>query len=197
VSRVKMKREARNKVDLGAKIASYPMPMVPIGANVKGKANFLPIAWFMEAGSNPPKVATALNRAHYTNQGIKENKTFSICIPSEDMVEATDHCGLVSGTKTDKSEVFDVFYGKLKTAPMITECPVNLECSLYKVVDNDSHEIFIGDIVSTYTEEKYLTDGAVDLKKTKPFMLSMNDRQYHELGKPKAKAWNVGKNYKP
>jgi flavin reductase (DIM6/NTAB) family NADH-FMN oxidoreductase RutF len=197
VSRAKKKNKARNKVDLGAKIASYPMPVVLVGANVNGKANFLPIAWFMESARNPPKVAVALNKAHYTNQGIKENKTFSICIPSEDMVEATDHCGLVSGSRTDKSGVFNVFYGKLKTAPLITECPVNIECSLDKVVDNGSNELFIGDIVSTYTEEKYLTDGTVDLKKTRPFMLSLNDHEYHVLGKTKAKAWNVGKNYKP
>lgn len=197
MSRVRLKREAGNKVDLGAKIASYPMPVVLVGANVNGKANFLPIAWFMQAARRPPKVAVALNRAHYTNQGIKENKTFSVCIPSEDMVAATDHCGLVSGSKADKSGVFEVFYGKLKTAPLITECPVNIECSLDKVVDNGSNELFIGNIVSTYTEEKYLTDGAVDLKKTKPFMLSLNDHQYHVLGKPKAKAWNVGKNFKP
>jgi flavin reductase (DIM6/NTAB) family NADH-FMN oxidoreductase RutF len=192
-----MKREVKSKVDLGAKIASYPMPVVLVGANVDGKPNFLAIAWFMEAARRPPKVAVALNKAHYTNRGIKENKTFSVCIPSEDMVEATDYCGLVSGSKTDKSGVFDVFYGQLKSAPMITECPVNLECSLDKVVDNGSNELFIGDIVSTYTEEKYLTDGAVDIKKTKPFMLSLNDRQYYALGKPKAKAWNAGKNYKP
>lgn len=197
MSVVKTKREVRNKVDLGAKAPPYPMPVVLVGANVNGKANFLAVAWFMQATLRPPKVAVALNKTHYTNQGIKENKTFSVCIPSEDMVAATDYCGLVSGSKADKSGVFDVFYGKLKTAPMITECPVNLECSLDKVVDNGSHEMFIGDIVSTFTEEKYLTDGAVDVKKTKPFMLSLNDHQYHRLGEPKAKAWKVGKNYKP
>jgi flavin reductase (DIM6/NTAB) family NADH-FMN oxidoreductase RutF len=197
MSSVRKKREARNKVDLGAKVASYPMPVTLVGANVNGKANFLAVAWFMQATLRPPKVAVALNKAHHTNQGIKMNKTFSVCIPSEDMVAATDYCGLVSGSKADKSGVFDVFYGKLKTAPMTTECPVNLECSLDKVVDIGSHEMFIGDIVSTFTEEKYLTDGTVDIKKTKPFMLSLNDHQYYRLGEPKAKAWKVGKNYKP
>ena len=197
MSDVTTKGEVKNKIDLGAKVASYPMPISLIGANVKGKANFLVAAWFMAAAISPPKVTVALNKAHYTNQGIKENKTFSVCIPSEDMVKATDYCGLVSGFKADKSGVFDVFYGKLKTAPMITACPVNLECSLDKVIDNGSHEIFVGDILSTYTEEKYLTAGVVDFKKAKPFMLSLNDRLYYALGEPKAKAWETGKNYKP
>lgn len=191
------KIDVNNKIDLGPKVASYPMPVTLIGANVNGKANFLVAAWFMAAGISPPKVSVALNKMHYTNKGIKENKTFSVCLPSEDIVKATDQCGLVSGSKVDKSEVFDVFYGKLKTAPMINECPLNLECKLEKVVDNGGHEIFVGEVFSTITEEKYITAGSVDLKKIKPFILSLNDKLYYELGEMKAKAWNTGNNYKP
>ena len=191
------RRGAKNKINVGAKIASYPMPVVLVGANVKGKANFLAVGWFTAAAHTPPKVAVALNKAHYTNQGIKENKTFSVCIPSEDMIAATDYCGLFSGHKADKSGIFDVFYGDLKTAPMITQCPVNLECKLDKVIDNGSNEMFIGDVTSTFTEQRYLTDGTIDLRKVKPFLLLLDERNYHGLGELKAKAWNVGKNYKP
>lgn len=185
------------KVDLGPKVASYPMPVALIGTNINGKANFLVAAWFTSVSNNPPRVAVALNKTHYTNQRIKDKKTFSVCIPSADMLNATDYCGLVSGAKTDKSKVFDVFYGKLGSAPMISECPVNQECKLEKVVDNGGHELFIGEIVSTFTEDAYLTNGIIDLKKVKPFMLSFHDQRYFELGEPKAKAWNAGKNYKP
>jgi flavin reductase (DIM6/NTAB) family NADH-FMN oxidoreductase RutF len=139
-----MKTGVKNKIDLGATIASYsPFPVVLVGANVKGKPNFLPIGWFVGAGFKPPRVAVVSSRVHYTNKGIKENKTFSVCIPSEDMVEVTDYCGCVSGSKVDKSTFFEVFYGKLKTAPMIMECPVNLECKLEKVIDAGQQEIFI------------------------------------------------------
>ena len=187
----------RSKINLGAKIASYPMPVVLVGANVRRKPNFLAVAWFMAAAHTPPKVAIALNKAHYTNQGIKENRTFSVCVPSEDMIEATDYCGLFSGHKADKSRIFNVFYGDLKTAPMITDCPLNLECKLDKIIDNGSNEMFIGDVASTFTEEKYLTDGVIDMKKVRPLILSLDDRNYHGLGEMKAKAWNVGKNFKP
>ena len=99
MSGVKTEKEAK-KIDLGAKVPPYPMPVILVGANVKGKANFLAVAWFTTAGTTPPKVAIALNKAHYTNQGIKENKTFSVCIPSENIVKATDYCGMVSGSKS-------------------------------------------------------------------------------------------------
>jgi flavin reductase (DIM6/NTAB) family NADH-FMN oxidoreductase RutF len=96
----------------------------------------------------------------------------------------------------DKSRVFDVFYGKLKTAPMITDCPVNLECQLDRIVDTGQHEMFIGEVVSTYAEENYLTEGVVDLLKTKPFILLHKERTYYTLGEPKGKAYSVGKNFK-
>lgn len=191
------KPKKTNKVDLGPKVASYPMPMSLIGANVDGKANFLAAAWYTSLSYNPPRVAVALNKTHYTNQGIKTNKTFSLCIPSEDLLKATDYCGIMTGTKTDKSEVFAVFYGKLETAPMISECPISFECKLEKVVDNNSHELFIGEIVSTLTEERFLTNGVIDFKKIKPFMLSFQDQSYFGLGELKGKAWREGKNYKP
>ena len=194
-----LKGIVKNKVDLGARIASYPMPVVLVGANVEEKPNFLAIGWFVNAGGKPPKVAVVLSNAHYTNQGIKENGTFSVCIPSDEMIVATDYCGLFSGAEVDKSRVFDVFYGKLKTAPMIAECPVNLECKLDKTVDNGQYEMFIGDVISTYTEEKYLTDGTPDLQKTKPFILAARGARaagYYTLGEPKCEAYGVGKNFK-
>jgi flavin reductase (DIM6/NTAB) family NADH-FMN oxidoreductase RutF len=190
-------KNGNKKIDLGAKVASYPMPVALIGTKNGDKANFLVAAWFTSISNNPPKIAVALNKTHFTNQKIKDQKVFSVCIPSEDQLTATDYCGLVSGAKTDKSKVFDVFYGKLASAPMITQCPVNMECKLEKVVDNGPHELFIGEIVSTFTEEAYLTNGVVDLKKVKPFMLSFHDQRYFSLGESKAKAWNTGKNYKP
>jgi flavin reductase (DIM6/NTAB) family NADH-FMN oxidoreductase RutF len=173
------------------------MPMSLIGTTINGKANFLAAAWFTSLSYNPPRIAVALNKTHYTNQGIKTNQTFSLNIPSEDQLKATDYCGIVTGAKTDKSQVFNVFYGKLETAPLISECPVGLECKLENVIDMSSHELFIGEILSTYTEEKYLTNGAIDLRKVKPFMLSFQDQSYFGLGKLKAKAWKEGKNYNP
>jgi flavin reductase (DIM6/NTAB) family NADH-FMN oxidoreductase RutF len=49
------------------------------------------------------------------------------------MVEVTDYCGIVSGKNNDKSRIFDLFYGKLKTIPMIKDCPLNMECKLVEI----------------------------------------------------------------
>jgi flavin reductase (DIM6/NTAB) family NADH-FMN oxidoreductase RutF len=113
-----------DKINLGSTVPSYPMPVSLVGAHVDDKPNFMTVAWFSMASYNPPRMAIVLGKNHYTNPGIKENKAFSVCLPSEDMAEVTDYCGIVSGKKTDKSKIFDLFYGELKTAPMIKDCPL-------------------------------------------------------------------------
>ena len=185
-----------DKINLGSTIPAYPMPVSLVGAHVDGKPNFLTVAWFSMAGHKPPAIAVTLGKGHYTNPGIKENQSFSVCLPSEDMLAAVDYCGITSGKKTDKSEIFDLFYGELKTAPMIRDCPLNLECKLVETVESGLNEIFIGEIVATYTEERYLSDGKPDFKKMKPFILSQPDTAYWSLGKPVAKAWSIGKQFK-
>ena len=162
------------KIELGAKNCLYPLPTTLIGANVDGKPTYITIAHvgIMDLDS----VSLGMAKAHYTNAGIKENKTFSVNIPSTAMVKETDYCGLVSGRHVSKSEVFESFYGVVKTAPMITKCPINMECRLIQTVDFPKHDIFIGEVVATYCDEEYLTDGVVDFSKVDPILFVMNDR---------------------
>jgi flavin reductase (DIM6/NTAB) family NADH-FMN oxidoreductase RutF len=141
-------------------------------------------------------ISLGMAKSHYTNAGIKENGTFSVSIPSIEMAQVSDYCGLVSGKTVDKSKLFDVFYGKLKTAPMIRKCPINMECRLMKTVDFPKHDVFIGEIVETYVDEEYLTDGIVDFAKVQPILFVMNDTGYWKLGQRFANAWDIGKSLK-
>jgi flavin reductase (DIM6/NTAB) family NADH-FMN oxidoreductase RutF len=90
------------KIRIGSKIPVYPMPVALIGAHVNDKPNFLTVAWWSMVNFKPPLIAVVINKGHYTNKGIKENKTFSINIPSSEMVKATDYCSTVSGFEKDK-----------------------------------------------------------------------------------------------
>jgi flavin reductase (DIM6/NTAB) family NADH-FMN oxidoreductase RutF len=139
------------KTKLGCKNCLYPLPTTLVGANVNGKPNFITIAHI--GIINPEAVSLGINKIHYTNNGIRENGTFSVNIPSAELVKETDYCGLVSGKTTDKSSIFKIFYGKLETAPMIEECPVNMECRLIKTVDFPNHDLFIGEIEDTYCDD--------------------------------------------
>ena len=179
------------KVELGAKNCLYPLPTTLVGALVNDKPNYVTIAHvgIMDLES----VSLGMNKRHYTNAGIKANKTFSINIPSTTMIKETDYCGLVSGKDKNKANMFKTFYGTLKTAPMIEQCSINMECELIKTVDFPNHDVFIGKIANTFCDETILTDGDVDIEKVQPILFVMNDQSYYGLGKKLAKAWNIGK----
>lgn len=185
------------KIEIGKGRAYYPMPCSLVGANVAGKPNYLTVAWFTMVNPKPPYVALAMNKTHYTNAGIKENGTFSLNIPSTKMAEATDYCGIVSGKDMDKAGVFETTYGKLKTAPMIRECPFSIECKLVQTIDLPAEELFIGEVMASYCDEACLTGGVPDLRKIDPFLLVMQpESKYVSLGKEIGTAWKMGKNFK-
>lgn len=186
--------ETGEKKAIGARNFLYPMPITLVGAYVNGKPNYLTVAFCGIVHVSPPMIAVTLGKMHYTNEGIRENHCFSVNIPSRHMVEVTDYCGMVSGKKSDKSEIFETFCGKLEKAPMILECPVNLECRLVDILDfGGANEVFIGEIVESYAEERYLCNEIPDIEKIEPIVFSMYDNNYWGIGKHLGKAWSIGK----
>ena len=167
------------------------MPAFLIGANVDGKPNFMTAAWSGIAGSVPPMITVALQHHRYTLKGMKQNMTFSVNVPSSDQVKETDYCGVVSGSKVDKVAEcrFKVFYGKLGTAPLIDQCPVNLECKIIQILDVGSHELIVGRIEEAYISDNCLTDGKPDVNKVKPIVYA--GQKYMTLGEVVLGAFTV------
>jgi flavin reductase (DIM6/NTAB) family NADH-FMN oxidoreductase RutF len=183
------------KVTIESKTTVYPMPAFLIGANVDGKPNYMAAAWSGIGGGTPPVITVGIRHTRYTLKGIKQNMTFSVNVPSADLAKETDYCGIESGSKVDKVSVckFEVFYGKLETAPMIEQCPVNLECSVLQLLDLGSHILVVGRIEETYVSEEYMTDGNPDVDKIKPFAYTVGqDRHYRTLDEDIGKAFGIG-----
>lgn len=181
------------KVKINNNVFVYPMPVTLLGANVGGKANFMTLGWVSRVNANPPMLGVGVHKSHYTAEGIKENKSFSVNFPEAEMIRETDYCGIVSGEKADKSGLFEVFYGELETAPMIKECTLNLECKLVETIEFPTNYFFVGEIVGAYSEEQYMTQGKPDIKKMEPLLLTMPDNSYWKVGDYAGEAWKSGK----
>ena len=181
------------KIKLGPEPLILPMPALVVGANVNEKPNFMILSWCGIAGYKPPAITVAMNRARHTLKGIRENGTFSVNVPSCRMIKKADYCGIYSGRKRDKSQIFKIFYGELKTAPLIEECPINLECKALHYLDMRSHILIVGEIIEIYVSEGCLTDGKVDAEKIDPPIYIRTTMKYHRLGEVLASAFRVGK----
>lgn len=186
-----------NKIKTGWKLPPIPLPVCLLGAHVNGKPNFNTIVWFNMLHDNPPLVGVAMSKKHYTNKGIKQNRSFSINIPTSDMVVVTDYCGLHSGSKVDKAKEFELFYGDLQTAPMIKKCGVNIECKLVSTKEFKNTELFIGEIVEIYSDEKYVKDKKPNVKNFDSFIFLMPNGPYSKIGNYLAEAYEVGTSYIP
>ena len=182
------------KIALGNKNYFYPNPTILVGVTVHGKPNYLNVSYAGIANRSPAMLFISLNKLHYSTFGIKESKAFSVNIPSTHMLSETDYCGLVSGENVDKSKLFHTFYGISGSIPMIEECSINIECAVVQEIELEgSNILFIGKVLESYSEEKYLTNGLPDIKKVDPILLSINDFHYYTVGNRIGKAWDVGK----
>jgi len=143
-------------------------------------------------------IAVPIRHHQHTLKGILQNLTFSVNTPSIDLVRETDYCGITSGAKVDKVKAckFNVFYGTLQTAPLIEQCPVNLECKVVHMLNLGSHSFIIGQVKGTYVSDSCLTNGKPDVKKIKPIIFNLELSEYSAIGEVIAKAFSIGKELK-
>ena len=78
-----------------------------------------------------------------------------------------DICGVKSGRNVDKFAETGLTPEPAThvQAPLIKECPVNLECKVLGVISLGSHDLFIGDVLAMHAEEDIVLDkerGIVD-----------------------------------
>ena len=185
-----------SKITVEKNLFCLPWTQTLLGTHVNGKVNFMALDWITRVNYQPAMLGICVNRGHASNAAIRQTGEFSINIPTVDMVAVTDYCGIVSGSKEDKSTLFEVFYGELRSAPLITACPLNIECKLVQSVDLPTNTLFIGEIKNIYSEEKYLDKGKPDVKKVRPFLLTMPDNRFWAVGDQVGNAWKDGVMYK-
>ncbi|MFX1248564.1 MAG: flavin reductase family protein [Promethearchaeota archaeon] len=159
-----------------------PLPVVLVGALVNGRPNYLVIGYISPFDFGK-YIFFSLYKKRYTRIGIHENNTFSVNIPSVDLLAETNICGSKSGRDYDKDSLFDTFYGELETAPMIRQCPINMECQVKEILDYERNEGIIGRVIKSYADPQSLTDGKLDLRKVHPIIWAIGgDYNYYTLG---------------
>lgn len=168
------------KKNIGNALALYPTPLVVVGAMVNGKPNWLLVGHLGIIGHD--HVMVSLAEAHYTNQGIKESGKLSINIVDEEMLPKADLAGCVSGSKEDKSDLFEYVVDD-NGVPMIAQAPVTMICSVEDIYKTKGFESFICTIDGVYAEERVLNEsGKIDYKVLKPVLFEMPTYEYLKTG---------------
>lgn len=131
----------------------YPEQVViVIAKDEHGKANPVTLGWTMITSGNPPMMAIAVAKKHYSVQAINHSKCFTICYPSSEMADATLFFGSKSGRDTDKLDEFkcNIEQANEINSVLLSDAVANFECRLVSQMEAGDHFIFVGEIVCSH-----------------------------------------------
>jgi flavin reductase (DIM6/NTAB) family NADH-FMN oxidoreductase RutF len=137
-----------------------PVPVVMVTCvDEGGKPNIVTVAWTGTVCSDPPMVSISLRPERYSHGLIAQSGEFVINVPSGRQMRATDLCGMKSGEDVDKFELTGLTAGAASTvkAPLILECPVNIECSVRQALELGSHTMFLAEVTAVQVTKQLIT----------------------------------------
>ena len=144
-------------------LAPVPVVLVACRHDELGD-NLLTIAWCGVGCSDPEIINISIRPERYSYRMIKESGCFTVNIPTYDLLEEVKVCGTVSGRECDKFEKAGLIAVPAEkiTAPLVEECPVNIECELLEIKPLGVHDLFIGRVVYKHAESGLITGGGIN-----------------------------------
>ena len=169
------------------RVLLYPVPVVLVScADAQGKPNIITVVCTGIACGKPPMVSIGIHPWTYSHSLIESSGEFVVNMPTAAIVEAVDYCGRVSGRDQDKfagAGLTPLPASRVK-APLIEECPVNLECIVKQTLRLGVHDLFLGEVVATHVDETLKNaSGKVEGEKCNPLAYLYPSGEYWTLGK--------------
>ena len=161
-----------------------PVPAVLVSTGDMEKGNLVTVAWTGTVNSEPPMLSVSLRKSRYSHELLSASGKAVINLVSRELAWATDLCGVRSGRDVDKFELTGLTkvpsprYG----VPMVAESPVNLECSVTRVLELGSHDMFLLKIDTVHVAER-LFDSSGKINIDRAELVAYCHGEYFELGK--------------
>ena len=164
----------------------YPLPAVMVScADKEGHNNIITVAWTGTVCTNPAMAYISVRPERHSYKMILESGEFVINLTTEKLAYATDWCGVRSGRDYDKFKEMKLTASEAESldyAPIIEECPVNIECKVVEVKELGSHHMFLAEVKAVRVDESYMNEnGKFELNKTG--LLAYSHGEYFGLGK--------------
>jgi flavin reductase (DIM6/NTAB) family NADH-FMN oxidoreductase RutF len=171
-----------SKIELTPKPILIPLPAVMVSCAADGyQPNIITISWIGIVNSEPPMLSISVTPQRFSYNILKKSGEFVVNLTSEDNLKAVDFCGTKSGCDVDKFNKLNLTPVKASrvSAPLIKECPINLECQIRQSSILGTHEMFVSEIVAMHIDEDCLdAKGRPDIDKIKPLAYCTGARQY-------------------
>ena len=139
----------------------YPLPVVMVSCKRKDeKPNIVTVAWAGTICTNPAMVSISIRKERYSYEIIKESGCFVINLVTEELVRATDWCGVKSGRDYDKFKEMGLtpVQGSAENMVLIKESPVNIECVVEEIKELGSHDMIIAKVTAVQVDSEYMNE---------------------------------------
>jgi flavin reductase (DIM6/NTAB) family NADH-FMN oxidoreductase RutF len=159
------------KVTLERAAFLAPAPLLLLSCvGEDGSTNIMTTSWVGVACQTPPIVSLAIRAERFSYGLIRETGEFILNIPPASLIRAADFCGVVSGRDISKfAETGLTPVPGLKVrAPLIKECPVNLECVVRNSLVLGSHVLFLAEVVAMHADDAVVENGSVIMGRVAP-----------------------------
>jgi len=185
-----------NKRQLGPCVTFFPQPATLISSvDNNGVANVMTASWVSIVSKTPPTVAVALNQQRRTYTQIRETGCFVVNQAPASLALAADYCGIRSGNDVDKFSAAGLTEvpAQRVAAPLVEECPLNLECRYIKEVELGDYRLVLGEIVEVHAvEEAFAVRSNGEVGPFDPLVYLGGIREYWSLGEKQADAYKDG-----
>lgn len=165
-------------------VITSPLPPTLVTTAYGEQKNVFTVAWTGILNTHPPITYISVRPERYSYELIKQSKEFVINLPTENIVKAVDYCGVRSGRTNDKFKEMNLHTeDAIKiSAPIIKECPVNIECKVINIVKLGTHDMFIANIVGIDIAKELLDENG-KLALDKAGLIAYAHGEYFGLGK--------------
>lgn len=119
----------------------------------------VPLLLMVSVGSGGKETGVFAYRVCYSF--INETKEFGLNVPT---IELTEAIGKVGSTHSDEVDKFaenglTPMASRKISAPLITECFLNIECKVLQQFVTGDHTVFVAEPVAAYLDDDVIVDG--------------------------------------
>ena len=149
-----MKKLAKNMV-----LCMQPIPQTIVSCRDKdGNNNALVVGFTANVSLDPVLVMVGIVPTRHSHHMVKETGSFVINLPLKSFKKEYSYLGSQSGRDGDKFAALGLNWedAKYVNAPILSDCPVSIECSVVDSITPGTHELFIGKVEAVHVDEEYL-----------------------------------------
>ena len=162
----------------------YPLPVVMVSCQrPEERPNIITVAWAGTICSDPAMLSISVRPERHSYGIIRDTGQFVVNLVNEDLVFATDYCGVKSGRDVDKYEEMHLtpLPSRHIAPPGIAESPLNLECQVTQVIPLGSHDLFLARILGVTADGRYMDEkGKFNLNQSR--LVAYSHGEYFALG---------------